>query len=164
MWIDMKKHFEARSLEWFGAGYTISWGAYVSLHPGMFTDPVKFDLFKGLIAIGPQEEWGFWVTLAGVIRLTALFINGRWGLTPWVRAATSFLSVGVWFVVCVGLFHTGSNTDVATYPFLMIADMFSCFRAASDAAELQANNRLIKMMQERGLSGTSNVTPLVSRH
>lgn len=163
MWIDMKSHFEARSLEWFGAFYLTNWGQYVILHPGMFTDPRKADLFKGLTAFGDQPTWGLSVFTAGIIRLTALFINGRWGLTPWIRALTSFMSAGVWFMVSVGVFHTGWNTGVAIYPVMLLADIFSVYRAMSDAAEANANRRLAKKLTERGLGDASNVVSLSSR-
>jgi hypothetical protein len=162
MWVDMKAHFAARSLEWFGGIYLINWGQYVLLHPGMFTDPRKADLFKGFIAMGDQQYWGLCVFTAGFIRLTALFINGRWGLTPWIRAITAFLSAGVWFCVSLGVFHTGWNTGVAVYPVMLLADLFSLSRAMSDAAEASANKRLAAKLKQYGLSDKSNVYSLTN--
>jgi len=35
----LKQHFPARFPEWMMAGMLSSWGAYVVLHPELFTDP-----------------------------------------------------------------------------------------------------------------------------
>lgn len=142
-WVGLRKHFDARSLEWFIGIYLCAWGAYVILHPGMFTQSGAGRVFSGLLDLGPQEVWGFGAFVVGGIRLTALFINGTWGLTPLIRVATSFLSVFVWFWVCVGLYRSGMpQTGLIVYPGFVLADMFSAFRAASDAYEAEAMRRL----------------------
>lgn len=163
MWIQMKSHFAVRSLEWFNAITLFSWGGYVSLHPGLFTGPGKDVLYRGLLQIMPQESWGFAATLVASIQLFALFVNGRWGLTPWLRAATSILSVGAWFFVSAGIYLAGSNTGLAVYPVLMLAGAFSSFRAASDAAEASFNRKLAGELAKRGLGDPSNVTVLARR-
>lgn len=147
VWVDMKKHFEARSLEWFIGFYLQMWGAYVLLHPGMFAGPGKA-VFGGLLDVASQEQWGFGAFVAGSTRVVALFINGRWGLTPIIRVATSFMSVFVWFWVCVGLYRSGiPQTGLIVYPGFVLADMFSAFRAASDAYEAEAMRRLKELTE-----------------
>ena len=155
IWVDLKEHFAARALEWFNAIYLTLWGAYVILHPGLFYGPTKA-VWTGLINLGiNQEVWGFCAFVAGSVRVVALFINGRWGLTPIVRVATSFLSVFVWFMVSVGLYRSGiSNPSIILYPGLMFADMYSAFRAAGDAYEAEANKRLRQRSE-----GISDVAP-----
>jgi hypothetical protein len=163
MWIQLKHHFAVRSLEWFNAVTLFSWGAYTSLHPGLFADPSKGTVYSGLNVIMSQEAWGFSATILSVIQLVSLFINGRWGLTPWIRAATSFLSVGAWFFVSAGIYLAGSNTGLAIYPVLMLAGAYSAFRAASDAAEATFNKKLAAELAKRGLGEASNVRTLASR-
>lgn len=157
MWIDMKKHFAARQLEWFSATLLWAWGAYVILNPGLFTGPMGA-AFRGMLNLAPQEYWGFGAFLAGNIRLAALFINGKWGITPLIRVATSFMSVFVWFWIAIGLYlsHT-AQTGYVIYGGLLIADMICAFRAASDAYEAEANKKLHE------LSEASNVTSLRRR-
>jgi len=163
MWIQLRQHFAVRSLEWFNAVTLFSWGAYVTLHPGMFVDPSKGTVYDGLKMIMSQEAWGFFATMLSVVQLVSLFINGRWGLTPWIRAATSFLSVGAWFFISAGIFLAGPNTGLAVYPALMLAGAYSAFRAASDAAEATFNKKLAAELAKRGLGDASNVTALVRR-
>lgn len=149
-WIDIQKHFYARSLEWFGGLSLLSWGAYVILHPGMFDIQ---PLFAGLKSMASQETWGLMAFSCGMIRLVSLYINGRWGLTPWIRIATSFMSIFVWFWVSVGLFKLNvANTGLVIYPAFLLADMFSAYRAAGDAYEAEVMKRLNQ------LSESCNVT------
>lgn len=163
MWVQMKSHFAVRSLEWFNAIALFSWGSYVSLHPGLFTADDRVTLYQGLLRIMPQESWGFTATIVSLVQLFSLFINGRWGLTPWIRAVTSFLSVGAWFFVSSGIWIAGSNTGLAIYPVLMLAGAFSAYRAASDAAEARFQKALAKELADRGVGDTSNVTVFARR-
>lgn len=157
MWLDLKRHFEARASEWVSALILTIWGAYVILHPGLF-DGVTAPVWQVHKALATQEVWGFGAFTAGIIRVVALFINGRWGLTPLIRVATSFLSVFVWFWVAVGLFLADfANTGIVVYSGLMLADMYSAFRAASDAYEAEALKRLHRMSEQ------SNVSSIGSR-
>lgn len=159
MWLDLKQHFEARAIEWFNAFFLTAWGAYLVLHPGLFTGPTS-PVWTAHLVLADQEVWGLGAFAAGFIRVVALFINGRWGLTPLIRVATSFLSVFVWFWVAVGLFLSEfANTGIVVYTGLMLADMYSAFRAASDAYEAEAMKRL----QELSEQAPGNVHSLRSR-
>lgn len=160
MWIQMRQHFAVRALEWFNAITLFSWGSYVTLHPGMFADPTKGTVYDGLNLIMSQAAWGYSATMLSVVQLISLFINGRWGLTPWIRAVTSFLSVGAWFFISAGIFLAGPNTGLAVYPALMLAGAYSAFRAASDAAEATFNKKLTNELAKRGLD---NVTAISRR-
>lgn len=156
VWIELRKHFAARSLEWFNGFYLACWGAYVILHPHMMTTNPTRAVFEGLLEISPQEVWGLGAFIVGAIRLVALYINGRWHLTPLIRVATSFMSVAVWFWISVGLVRSGlPQTGLVIYPGLMLADMFSASRAASDAYEAEATRRM-----EAQLEKSSNVADI----
>lgn len=163
MWIQLKSHFAVRSLEWFNAFILFSWGSYVTLHPGLFMEHNQTRLYQGLLNIMPQQAWGYSATLVSLVQLFSLFINGRWGLTPWLRGATSILSVGAWFFVSAGIYMAGPNTGVSIYPVLMLAGAYSAFRAASDAAEASFNKKLANELAKRGLGDASNVTVFARR-
>lgn len=138
----MKKHFEARSPEWFNGILLFVWGSFLILNPEMFYGPAAY-VYSGMNDLAPQELWGYGALIIGTIRLVALFINGQWGVTPLIRVVTSFLSVFVWFWISVGLYRSGSpQMGMVIYPALMFADMFSAFRAASDAYEAEALKRI----------------------
>jgi len=65
----LKQHFPARFPEWMMAGMLSSWGAYVVLHPELFTDPRSASIFAGMV-------WGLVALLIGMVRAFALF--ARW--------------------------------------------------------------------------------------
>lgn len=135
----------------------------MTLHPGLFVEDDRVVLYQGLISIMPQQAWGYSATIVAVVQLFSLFVNGRWGLTPWIRAATSILSVGAWFFISAGIWMAGSNTGLAVYPVLMLAGAYSAFRAASDAAEASFNKKLAVELAKHGLGDTSNVTAFARR-
>lgn len=156
MWLDLKRHFEARAIEWFNAFILSAWGAYVVLHPGLFTGPTG-PTWTGLLKLAPQEVWGLGAFVAGSIRVVALFINGKWGLTPLIRVVTSFMSVFVWFWISVGLIKAGiPNTGIVVYSWLMLADMYSAFRAAGDAYEAEAMKRLNLLSEQPNVHQLGN--------
>jgi len=152
MWLDLKTHFEARAIEWFNAFFLTAWGAYVILHPGLFHGP-SAPVWTGLLLLADQEQWGLGALIAGIVRVVALFINGQWGLTPLIRVFTSFTSVFVWFWVTVGLVKSDiPDTGIVVYSGLMLADVYSAFRAASDAYEAEAMKRLKVLSEQPNVS------------
>lgn len=147
-WVNLKEHFEARVTEWFGGAVLAVWGAYLTLTPGIFDGPVHL-VWSGLASIAPQVYWGFGAFLVGVIRLVALFITGQWGLTPIIRVFTSFASIFVWFWVMVGFYRAGiQHPGFIIYGALIMADMFSAHRAASDAYEIEAYKKIEQLSRQ----------------
>lgn len=156
MWLDLKRHFEARAIEWWNGFILLAWGAYVILHPGLFQGPTG-PTWTGLLMIADQEVWGFSAFVIGSIRVVALFINGKWGVTPLIRVLTSFMSVFVWFWIAVGLIKSGiPNTGIVVYSWLMVADMYSAYRAASDAYEAEAMKRLNLLSEQPNVHAIGN--------
>jgi hypothetical protein len=152
----MKRHFNARSLEWFNAMYLMAWGAWVILFPGLMTESVLKDSFSGLISLAPQQVWGLAAFTGGSIRVIALWVNGQWGLTPLIRVMTSFMSVFIWFWIAVGLVKTGlPQPGIVMYGGLMIADMFSAFRAAGDAYEAEVARRMKSQLESSNVASFS---------
>lgn len=127
------KHFQARFAEWFNAGILFSWGAYVILHPGMMTDPRVSALWQGLLRVAAQETWGMLALIVGFARMAALYVNGSHRRTPMVRLIASFFSAFILTQIVVGLFNgDGPNTGRIIYPALILADIYSAFRASAD--------------------------------
>lgn len=127
------QHFQVRFSEWFGAGCLFAWGIYVTLHPGMFTNPDTGKMFSGMVEIMPQQTWGLTATLVGFARLSALYVNGHHKRTPTIRLATSFFSMFVWTQIVVGMFNAGiAQTGVVIYTGMVLADIYSAFRASGD--------------------------------
>lgn len=127
------KHFQARFAEWFNAGILTFWGCYVILHPGMMADPRVVALWQGLTNMAPQETWGMVALVVGLARSMALYVNGAHKRTPLIRLVACFLSAFILTQITLGLFHgNGPNTGLVIYPALILADIYSAFRASAD--------------------------------
>lgn len=135
----LKQHWPARKLEWLMSGFLISWGLYVMFHPDMFADPRTSDLFAGMTEMAsvvnayPALLWGGGAFATGVMRAIALFINGAMTRTPMVRLIGSFISMFIVTQVSVALWRSGvPNMGLVVYPWFVVADLLSSYRAAID--------------------------------
>jgi hypothetical protein len=126
-------HFQVRFSEWYSGFVLFAWGIYVTMHPGMFTDPKAGQMFQGMVGIASQVTWGMVGTLVGFARLAALYVNGNHRRTPSVRLMASFFSLFVWTQVVLGMWAAGiAQTGVIVYTGLVCADIYSAFRASGD--------------------------------
>lgn len=134
----MKEHFEIRAIEWGMAGWAITWGLQSIFVPSMFTNPVTGPvsslMLKSVDWLGGESHiiLGMVVLLTGLLRLTALFINGLWKATPLIRILTSAVSGFVVMNIVVSLAQGPPSFGVVTYLWLFFADCFSASRAARD--------------------------------
>lgn len=131
MIIKLQSHFPLRVTDWLAAGILTSWGfCCLALPPQAWELPVH----EGLARIAGQPVWGIAATGLGLVRMTALFINGAVRRTPHVRAIGAFLSAFLWLQLSFAMFMTSMPTiSVAIYPWLFVADIYNVFRAAQDA-------------------------------
>jgi hypothetical protein len=96
-------------------------------------------------AFVPMREWGddtFWgsiLTGVGLIRLVALWRNGGWVPSPWIRLMTAGVSACIWALFALGL----QQAFVLLPIFLgfIVADIYSAGRASTDA-RLSRDERL----------------------
>lgn len=140
----LRQHWPARKSEWFMAAILTTWGAYVWLHPEMFHAPSTQALLSGLAMISASFTieaalfWGPLCVVVGIGRMIALFINGAWTRTPLIRVAASFVSMFVFTQILIGLWDSGvPNTGLVIYPWFVVADLISAYRAATDAVLAQ---------------------------
>lgn len=135
--VSLKQHFPARLPEWWMSLQLVMWGSYTVLHPGMFTQPSARIMFSGMVEMAgsfpPAGLWGLSAVFIGCIRAGALFVNGAYSRTPLVRLSMSFLSAFIWTQICLGLWKSGvENTGVVNYAGLVMLDIASAYRAATD--------------------------------
>jgi hypothetical protein len=77
-------------------------------------------------------------TLCGVTRLLALYANGVWQpWGPYCRAAGALVGAGIWGQMLFALAYNSQFTNslsmgLPVYLFLMVGELISCYRAASD--------------------------------
>lgn len=142
----MKKHFEVRAIEWGMAGWAICWGLQVLLNPEVFTDPQTAPLnvhmlhtleMVNLYGTQAANTLGLMALLIGTARAVALYINGMWHQTPFIRMVTSALSAFVVSNIVFSLMQGPPTLGLVTYSWLFMADCFSGFRAARDYGVLR---------------------------
>jgi len=135
------KTFPARYAEWALALITLSWGLVLLRSVDTFAISPSF---AGLARIAPEWAWGFGCVAIGGIRLAALAINGLWVPSTYhLRAATSFMSIFIWFQITLGVVAaTGfTSTAIAVYPWLLVLDFVCLYRVARDNALFQGSQR-----------------------
>ena len=147
----LRLHWPARKLEWIMAGILTSWGFYVLTHPEIFTQPETRYIFQGLLKISdwftpyPSLAWGWVGLILGIGRGIALLVNGAWTRTPFVRLVTSFASMFVFTQIIIGLWDSGvPNPSLVIYPWFVIADLSSSYRAAVDFVYAQKQREALK--------------------
>lgn len=156
MFLALKKHFPSRIQEWFSAIVLTSWGAYVILHPGIFSNPPLKFAMRGLLDLFDEPVWGLGAFTTGFLGLIALYINGIWTRTPLIRLCVSFARIFFWFWITMGLWRSGvAQLGVVLYPWLMVLDVYSSYRASVDVVEAEAQRRMDKV-----IGSHKNVTSL----
>jgi hypothetical protein len=138
-------------MEWLMSGVLIAWGAYVLSNPEMFYLPETRALWAGMAAFSepltqhPALFWGGIAFTVGIGRAAALFVNGAWTRTPMIRLIASFVSMFIFTQIVIGLHHTGvPNTGLVVYPWFVIADLLSAYRAAVDVVHAEKQREVIK--------------------
>jgi len=145
------KHFQARFAEWLNAGILFFWGMYVLMHPGMMTAPGVAALWTGLLSIASEQTWGMLALIVGLTRGMALYINGAHRRTPMIRLIASFFSAFIITQIVVGMLNGGApNTGLIVYPALIIADIYSAFRASADMTFVARREAEVEAATEAG--------------
>lgn len=146
----LRQHWPARKIEWLMAGLAVCWGAYIKAYPEIFYQPETSSVLGGMVAMSdwlgmsPENVWGGSAMIFGAIRMIALFINGAYVRTPIFRAIAAFGTMFIFTQVSIALYRSGvPNLGLVVYPWLVVADLLSVFRAAQDAlfAENQRQNQ-----------------------
>lgn len=147
----LRQHWPARKMEWLMSGVLIAWGWYVLMHPAMFYADGSAEMFSGLKAISdpvtpyPALLWGGSAFLVGLARALSLFINGAWTRTPLIRVIASFVSMFIFTQIVIGLWHSGvPNTGLVVYPWFVVADLLSAYRAAVDVVHAEKQREVDK--------------------
>lgn len=124
-------HFRIRALEWGLAAILLN-VALVLVQPAeTFSNPA----FRTMEAWAPEWVWALGCGIVAVVRLAALWRNGAWEPSPWLRLGTSVLSALFWLQVLLGLVSSSVlPLGLAIFPAFIAADLYSVWRSAQDAA------------------------------
>lgn len=162
----LRQHWPARKMEWLMAGWMVCWGWYTLMHPGMFTDARTKDLFSGLASISapltvyPALAWGGVCFVTGMTRAGALLINGAMTRTPLIRLIASFVSMFIVTQIFIGLWDSGvPNTGLVVYPWFVVADLLSAYRAAVDVVHAEKQREINKESRRAGRRDYSRSLP-----
>jgi hypothetical protein len=126
----IRQRFRDRVLEWEHAIMTCLWGLIILGNPAQF-DSAGFAAFVG----GPVT-WGWTVTIAGVLRLAALCVNGYMARpTALIRVLAGVSGILLFAAISLGfLFSWRWGTALAMYPVVGFFGLFSVYWAIFDVA------------------------------
>lgn len=148
MIIQRLHEFPDRAIEWLLGFIILTWGLILVANPDIFETSWLYAGWKSIL--GDELIWGWLATFAGFARVTALFVNGAWHRTPAVRVITSFASMFLWFWVVVGMLRVDISTGLGVYPWMMLGEAFSVYRASGDAFE--ARQRRLSVRSALGVA------------
>lgn len=122
--------FRSRVLEWEHAIIMTLWGVIVVYNPTIFND-------AGYVAfVGGSLFWGSVVIIAGLVRISALCVNGYMARpTALVRAFAAASGILMFAAISLGfLFSWRWSTALAVYPVLGFFGLFSLYWSIFDVA------------------------------
>ncbi len=144
MLVRFNRKFTSRATEWLFALFLVGWFVVLLAFPSMFTAPNTAAQFATLNAAFGQIPIAFTCGTMGVVRLIALWINGRSAGTPYIRMAMAFFSCFFWWNISLGLVLSGvPTTGWAIYPAILLFEMINVLRAASDARLVYDEKRVV---------------------
>lgn len=135
---DFARHFKARRTEWLLAFVAFALGITYLSTPHLFEAPT----FGMMASMAPQVAWGWAVTAVALVRLTMLWINGRWHVSPYFRAAGAFLCAGLWFTLwATQAFSLAPPQTRWIWLVLVVFDLLNAGDAAYDAGVTRQERR-----------------------
>lgn len=125
-----KIHFRARVAEW-GLGVILFNVGVILLQPApTFSNPA----FESMGRLAPEWAWGLATFAAGGARLLALYRNGAWEPSPFIRMAMAALSAAFWYQIMVSVAADAIlPLSLAWLPVFIGLDLCSVYWAAKDA-------------------------------
>lgn len=133
-------HFRVRALEWGLAGIMASCAVVLAQPEATFANPY----FRDIARIASETVWTWALFIVAAARLFALYVNGAWRPSPWVRLAASLASALFWTQLLLGIVGVGGMPlGLAFFPWFICADLYSMMRAGQDA-RLSAEDRAAK--------------------
>lgn len=139
------RSLEERAIEWMTALAALWWGINLAMSGDMLSAP-RFAAFHFL----DEATWSALFLSLGMIRLVALWVNGRWPTTPYIRIVCAFASMilfgmvskvlvdphivgwnGTWSTLQLALSAAGPAWGI--YGLLSTFEVVTIYRAAYDS-------------------------------
>lgn len=133
IWRGIADHFRLRATEWFAAGVLIVLGRKMYFPPPTFPTSESWRVMAEQMS---EESWGLIFLGIGLLRLSALTINGTFTgfrFSPLIRCVTAFLACGLWLQVVMSIFESSPNgTGFEMYRMILILELYNLWRAGVD--------------------------------
>lgn len=148
--------FRERAPEWIMSSILLGWGVMLLLPGDLFVRP----FYHQLARIAAQHSWGIVMFTIGLMRLTALYINGSRQETPVVRQIGCLFGMLMWLFLTFSAVTLDHRSPAAiNYCALFVLDMIMFSYAARDAARVSASRKRGQWKQNSH-SGLSQSQPL----
>ena len=138
LWRGIVGHFVVRAPEWWTAGLLVQLGWVFHTAPTLFQSSPTFSVIARWAV---EATWGDLCLTIGGLHVLALVINGtfpRFRWSPHVRAATSLLACGMWFLIALGIHLSGTGpTGVRVYGMIFLLEAWNCVRACIDTGTVE---------------------------
>lgn len=135
------EHFKMRRSEWMLATAMLGLGLAYLLIDGLFTN----QYFDTMLTLGSQRSWGWAVASLGTMRLSMLWINGRWRVSPYFRAAGAVAGASLWITLFASAVTSPALVQsVGLWLMFFFFDCLAAYDAAGDArraGEIHAGTR-----------------------
>lgn len=124
---------QTKILEWLCSFQLIIWGLWL-LYVSTFATVSALQII--FIPKDYVNLWAFTAITVGVLRATALYINGHWRKTPIIRGITSIISATIWGQIALNFViqTDGCSNIIPIYLSLMLADFYAAAVSGYDAA------------------------------
>lgn len=144
------RYAQTRWIEFLLATVMLGWGLLL-LHPEPILVGPVYGAFARHVSHLNEQRVGGVVFAVALIRLAALWVNGRRRETPLARlvgAQTGFL---FWLAVTIGFWEATPplNTALAVYPAFVVAEICSMWRCGSDIIAADSIG-LVRRLRRRG--------------
>lgn len=108
------------------------WGAWLLL-PGS-TYSLSNRIYVGLANIASEEFWGLLAACFGAIHIAALLVNGKFYLTPTIRAMSAGVGSTIWLVLLITSVVSGAGlaASMPLYATLCLANWHILIMAGQD--------------------------------
>lgn len=128
--VRFEQTFPIRFPEWLLATILSGWGMMTLSHPSLFA---VTPALSGMLAMAPQQFWGWSMVIVGLFGWAMLAINGAWRPSPMFRALCALLRGLIWLQFCFGLALTDlPSLGLVTFPAFVLTEMFNAYRAVRD--------------------------------
>lgn len=131
VWKHIANLVHLRFMELYVTMQLLLWGIILVLPMDTFSTSITFRVLASVIK---EETLGVLMIVLGVLRLTALLVNGMIPrFTPLVRIGGAFIGCFVWFFISVSFAESGViSTWIAAWPLAFFAEFRNLYKAARD--------------------------------